>query len=127
MIIAVDGPAASGKGTLAAGLARHYRLSHLDTGLLYRAVGRAVAPFVDTPAFEAQAIAAAEQPLLHIALALPGFEQPQRQQPGDRERAPSGGRGRDQSGEHDRRFPRDIDDAAGYNSSDRIERECPID
>lgn len=60
MIIAVDGPAASGKGTLAAGLARHYRLSHLDTGLLYRAVGRAVAPFVDTPAFEAQAIAAAE-------------------------------------------------------------------
>ena len=42
MIIAVDGPAASGKGTLAAGLARHYRLPHLDTGLLYRAVARAV-------------------------------------------------------------------------------------
>ena len=39
MIIAVDGPAASGKGTLAAGLARHYSLPHLDTGLLYRAVG----------------------------------------------------------------------------------------
>jgi CMP/dCMP kinase len=38
MIIAVDGPAASGKGTLAAGLAAHYRLPHLDTGLLYRAV-----------------------------------------------------------------------------------------
>ena len=37
MIIAVDGPAASGKGTLAAGLARHYGLPHLDTGLLYRA------------------------------------------------------------------------------------------
>ena len=39
MIIAVDGPAASGKGTLALGLARHYGLPHLDTGLLYRAVG----------------------------------------------------------------------------------------
>ena len=39
MIIAVDGPAASGKGTLAQGLARHYRLPHLDTGLLYRAAG----------------------------------------------------------------------------------------
>ncbi|MEI9851357.1 MAG: (d)CMP kinase [Sphingomonas sp.] len=38
MIIAVDGPAASGKGTLARALARHYRLPHLDTGLLYRAV-----------------------------------------------------------------------------------------
>ncbi|HVX80168.1 MAG TPA: (d)CMP kinase, partial [Devosiaceae bacterium] len=33
MIIAVDGPAASGKGTLALGLARHYGLPHLDTGL----------------------------------------------------------------------------------------------
>ena len=39
MIIAVDGPAASGKGTIAKALARHYRLPHLDTGLLYRAVG----------------------------------------------------------------------------------------
>jgi len=59
MIIAVDGPAASGKGTLAAGLARHYGLPHLDTGLLYRAVGRAVATLDGTPAFEAAAIAAA--------------------------------------------------------------------
>ena len=38
MIIAVDGPAASGKGTIARALAGHYRLPHLDTGLLYRAV-----------------------------------------------------------------------------------------
>ena len=59
MIIAVDGPAASGKGTLAAGLARHYGLPHLDTGLLYRAVGRATAPYDGTPEFEARAIAAA--------------------------------------------------------------------
>jgi CMP/dCMP kinase len=42
MIIAVDGPAASGKGTIARALARHYKLPHLDTGLLYRAVGRTV-------------------------------------------------------------------------------------
>jgi cytidylate kinase len=39
MIIAVDGPAASGKGTIAKALARHYGLPHLDTGLFYRAVG----------------------------------------------------------------------------------------
>ncbi|HRF09101.1 MAG TPA: (d)CMP kinase [Xanthobacteraceae bacterium] len=38
MIITVDGPAASGKGTLARRLARHYGLPHLDTGLLYRGV-----------------------------------------------------------------------------------------
>ena len=37
MIIAVDGPAASGKGTIAKALARHYGLPHMDTGLLYRA------------------------------------------------------------------------------------------
>ena len=37
MIIAVDGPAASGKGTIARALAAHYGLPHLDTGLLYRA------------------------------------------------------------------------------------------
>lgn len=39
MIIALDGPAASGKGTIARRLAAHFRLPHLDTGLLYRAVG----------------------------------------------------------------------------------------
>ena len=39
MIVAVDGPAASGKGTIARALARHYALPFLDTGLLYRAVG----------------------------------------------------------------------------------------
>jgi len=59
MIIAVDGPAASGKGTLAQGLARHYGLPHLDTGLLYRAVGLAVRDAVDLPEFETRAIAAA--------------------------------------------------------------------
>jgi cytidylate kinase len=42
MIIAIDGPAASGKGTLGKRLAAHYGLRHLDTGLIYRAVARAV-------------------------------------------------------------------------------------
>ena len=42
LIIAVDGPAASGKGTIARALARHYGLPHLDTGKLYRATGLAV-------------------------------------------------------------------------------------
>ncbi|MBA2467179.1 MAG: (d)CMP kinase, partial [Sphingomonas sp.] len=38
MLIAVDGPAASGKGTIARALARHFALPHMDTGMLYRAV-----------------------------------------------------------------------------------------
>jgi len=42
MIIAIDGPAASGKGTLARRLAAHFQLPHLDTGLLYRATARAL-------------------------------------------------------------------------------------
>lgn len=42
MIIAIDGPAASGKGTIARRLAAHFGLPYLDTGSLYRAVGRAV-------------------------------------------------------------------------------------
>jgi cytidylate kinase len=60
MIIAVDGPAASGKGTLASGLAKHYGLPYLDTGLLYRAVGRAVEAWENSPEFEQRAIAAAQ-------------------------------------------------------------------
>ena len=42
MIVALDGPAASGKGTLARKLATHYGLAHLDTGLLYRATARSL-------------------------------------------------------------------------------------
>jgi len=42
MIIAIDGPAASGKGTLGRRLAAHYGLPHLDTGLIYRAVAKAL-------------------------------------------------------------------------------------
>lgn len=58
MIIAVDGPAASGKGTIARALARHFALPHLDTGLLYRAVAATVLRDELDPAQEADAVAA---------------------------------------------------------------------
>jgi len=57
MIIAVDGPAASGKGTIARALARHYGLPHLDTGLLYRAVALSVLREDLDPEIEADAVA----------------------------------------------------------------------
>ena len=60
MIIAIDGPAASGKGTLGKRLAVHYRLRHLDTGLLYRAVAKAVLDAGRNPADREAAIAAAK-------------------------------------------------------------------
>jgi len=59
MIIAVDGPSASGKGTLARRLAQHYGLRHLDTGALYRMVGLAVLLSGGDPADEKAAYAAA--------------------------------------------------------------------
>ena len=49
MIIAIDGPAASGKGTIAKQIASVYGLHHLDTGLLYRAVAKAVLDAGDSP------------------------------------------------------------------------------
>jgi cytidylate kinase len=60
MIIAIDGPAASGKGTLAKKLAANYGLRHLDTGLLYRAVALAVLEAGHKPAERDKAIAAAQ-------------------------------------------------------------------
>jgi len=62
MIIAVDGPAASGKGTIARALARHYGLPHLDTGLLYRAVALTVLRNELDPAKEADAVASCDFP-----------------------------------------------------------------
>ena len=59
MIIAIDGPAASGKGTLARRLAAHFGLAHLDTGGLYRAVGAARAGSGGDPADPAAAAEAA--------------------------------------------------------------------
>lgn len=60
-IVAVDGPAASGKGTVAAGLAQHFGLPHLDTGLLYRAVGVAVERAGRSPDDAAACAAAAQR------------------------------------------------------------------
>ena len=59
MIIAVDGPLASGKGTIAKALARHFSLPHLDTGSLYRATAVAVLDAGIDPADEVAAAAAA--------------------------------------------------------------------
>lgn len=62
MIIAVDGPTASGKGTIAKALAAHFGLPHLDTGLLYRAVGRQVALNGGDPDISGDALAACTFP-----------------------------------------------------------------
>ena len=59
LIIAIDGPAAAGKGTLARRLAGHFGVPHLDTGLLYRATGRRVLDAGGDPADPATAEAAA--------------------------------------------------------------------
>lgn len=59
LVIAVDGPAAAGKGTLARRLAAHYGLAYLDTGLIYRAVGAATLAAGGDPADPAAAEAAA--------------------------------------------------------------------
>lgn len=60
MILAVDGTAASGKGTLARRLAAHYGLAYLDTGTLYRAVGAHLLAHGASPSDTAKAVAAAE-------------------------------------------------------------------
>lgn len=61
LIVAVDGPAASGKTTLARRLARHFGLAFLDTGLLYRAVGRRMLSEAGGPADAAAAEAVARE------------------------------------------------------------------
>ncbi len=60
MIIAIDGPAASGKGTLARRIAKHYGLNYLDTGLIYRAVARDVLRAGKAPSDLEAAVAAAK-------------------------------------------------------------------
>lgn len=60
MIIAIDGPAASGKGTLGKRLAAHFGLRHLDTGLIYRAVAKALVDAGHAPDDRERAIAAAK-------------------------------------------------------------------
>ncbi|HEY0628883.1 MAG TPA: d(CMP) kinase [Sphingomicrobium sp.] len=60
MLIAVDGPAASGKGTIAKALARHCGLPHMDTGLLYRSVALSMFRFGGDPGSEFEALRACE-------------------------------------------------------------------
>ena len=71
MIIALDGPAASGKGTLARRLAQHFGLPHLDTGLLYRATARALMEAGERLDDERRAVEAAR------GLALMDFDEEQ--------------------------------------------------
>ena len=60
LLIAVDGPAASGKGTIAKALARHFGLPQMDTGMLYRAVALSMFRFGGDPASEFEAVRACE-------------------------------------------------------------------
>ena len=60
LLIAVDGPAASGKGTIAKALARHFGLPHMDTGLLYRSVALSMFRFGGDPGSEFEALRACE-------------------------------------------------------------------
>ena len=72
MIIAIDGPAAAGKGTLARRLAAHFRCAYLDTGLLYRAVGAAVLRAGKDPGHD-EAAATAAAALVPADLEDPGL------------------------------------------------------
>lgn len=58
LLIAVDGPAASGKGTIARALAEHFGLPHMDTGMLYRAVAVSLLRFGGDPGNEFEAVRA---------------------------------------------------------------------
>jgi cytidylate kinase len=60
-VVAVDGPAASGKGTIARALAEHFDLPHMDTGLLYRAVALKLWRWGGDPANELEALRAATE------------------------------------------------------------------
>jgi cytidylate kinase len=86
VVIAVDGPAASGKGTIARGLARHYNLPHMDTGLLYRAVALNLWRWGGDPGSEFEALRACDmlsidpadeelrsEPVSRIASAISAF------------------------------------------------------
>ena len=59
-LIAVDGPAASGKGTIARALAAHFHLPHMDTGMLYRAVALNLWRWGGDPASEFEALRACD-------------------------------------------------------------------
>ena len=61
LVIAVDGPAASGKGTIARALAEHFGLPHMDTGLLYRAVALKLWRWGGDPSNEFEALRACDE------------------------------------------------------------------
>ena len=76
MIIAIDGPAASGKGTIGKKIAAHYRFAYLDTGALYRAIARDTILRGGNPADEGAALEAAGA-LDPESLGDPGLRAPQ--------------------------------------------------
>ena len=71
MIIAIDGPAASGKGTLGKRVAAYYGLAHLDTGTLYRAVARDTLARGGDPADSAAAACGSARARPRLALRPP--------------------------------------------------------
>jgi len=75
MIIAIDGPAASGKGTIAKRVAAHYGLAYLDTGTLYRAVARDTLARSEDPADAVEALKSAKA-LDPSTLGDPGLRKP---------------------------------------------------
>ncbi len=75
MIIAIDGPAASGKGTIAKRVAAHYGLAYLDTGTLYRAIARDTLARGGDPADAAEALKSAKA-LDPSTLGDPGLRKP---------------------------------------------------
>ena len=75
MIIAIDGPAASGKGTIAKRVAAHYGLAYLDTGTLYRAVARDTLARSEDPADAIEALTSAKA-LDPSTLGEPGLRKP---------------------------------------------------
>ena len=75
MIIAIDGPAASGKGTIAKRVAAHYGLAYLDTGTLYRAVARDTLMRSEDPADAIEALKSAKA-LDPFTLGDPGLRKP---------------------------------------------------
>ena len=107
MIIAVDGPTASGKGTIAKALAAHFGLPHLDSGLLYRAVARQVMLSGGEPSNPGDAETAADFPedlltdpalrseatgqIASVVSAHPGVRAKLRQRQQDFARQPGGG------------------------------------
>ena len=72
LVVAVDGPSAAGKGTLGRGIARHFGLAFLDTGLLYRAVGARLLAGGQNPA-DARAAEAAAKALQFSELDSPAL------------------------------------------------------